>query len=452
MKKVLILLPLFLIVTGFTLLDLDKRLRTQLSENKLSKIENSAERNEAKIVLGKMLFFDKLLSGNKDVSCATCHHPGTNSGDNLALAIGVGGNGIGENRLMGEKRNRIPRNSPEIFNRGMKEWHTMFWDSRVSGSVKEGFISPADEKLPDGLENILAVQAMFPVTSRDEMRGEMGDLDVNGEQNELALISNAMPQSIWYSIMQRLLALPEYQTLFKEAYPEIPINELGFQHAANSIAAFEIDEFTFSDSPFDQYLIGDDNALTDAEKAGAILFFGEANCSSCHSGNIFSDQKHYNLAVPQFGPGKDRAAPLDVGRYAETGNTEDRFAFRTPPLRNVSITGPWMHNGAFNNLEDVVKHHLDPERSLSNYETEQLPKELRHTFKGDEKVINDLLNNLDSKLKTNLSFSDRDVKNIVAFLYALTDDKAKNMSALVPDSVPSGIAVDNHLSVRSKNY
>ncbi|HIP71387.1 MAG TPA: cytochrome-c peroxidase, partial [Anaerolineae bacterium] len=83
------------------------------------------------VTLGEALYFDKILSGNRDISCATCHHPTLASGDELALSIGTGGMGLGPQRQMGVGRERIPRNAPEVFNRGAVEWRTMFWDSRV---------------------------------------------------------------------------------------------------------------------------------------------------------------------------------------------------------------------------------------------------------------------------------------------------------------------------------
>ena len=363
---------LALVLVAFKRDNLHDTLQNLIAENNLSAYKDVPEPDTAKVALGRMLFFDKLLSGNKDISCATCHHPGLNSGDNLPLAIGVGGEGLGEMRKMGKGRKRIPRNSPEIFNRGSAEWHSMFWDSRVTGSTQEGFDTPVDKKLPEGLESILAVQAMFPVFARDEMRGKAGDVDIFGEQNELALISNAMPQSVWFRLMQRILQVPQYRELFKAAYPEVAMEDFGFQHAANAIAAFEINAFTFTNSPWDRYLNGDLNALSPSAIKGALLFYGKANCVACHTGNLLTDQKHHNIGVPQFGPGKDDAAPLDAGRFMETGKDEDLFAFRTPPLRNVSITGPWMHNGAYVTLEDAILHHADPEFLLRNYDLEKL--------------------------------------------------------------------------------
>ncbi len=421
---------------------IDEQLKRAISDNELEALTVVPKIDSSKIKLGRMLFFDKILSGNRDVSCATCHHPSLNSGDDLELAIGVGGYGLGKTRKMGNGRERVPRNSPEIFNRGYDEWHIMFWDGRVSGSQDSGFISPADEKLPEGLENVLAAQAMFPVTSRDEMRGEIGDHDIFGKENELSLISNAAPQSVWHALMKRILSYPGYQKLFKEAYPNVAVDELGFQHAANAISAFEMNEFSFINSPWDRYLRGDLDALEDSAKRGALLFYGKAKCSGCHSGKLFTDQQFHNIAVPQFGPGKDNAAPLDAGRFAETGDPEDRFAFRTPPLRNVANTGPWMHNGAYNSLEDVILHHVNPSEALKNYDVEQLSQELRTTYKGGESVINGLLDNLDPLMRSSNELNERDIENLMAFMRSLTDSKVYNLKELLPDSVPSNLPIE----------
>lgn len=452
MKTVLLFITIaFVLLVSFNMAKLDDKLRKVIRKNGVGKLEQAAQPNSAKVELGRLLFFDKILSGNKDVSCATCHHPGLRSGDSLALSIGVGGTGLGLWRKMGEGRVRIPRNSPEIFNRGAKEWHTMFWDGRVSGSPGTGFDTPADEKLPDGFDNVLAVQAMFPVTSREEMRGEIGDLDISGKTNELALISNAAPQSVWLALMKRLLDIPGYRTLFRKAYPNVPISDLGFQHAANAIAAFEIDAFTFANSPWDRYLDGNNKVMGDAAKRGALLFYGDANCSSCHSGTLMTDQGFHNLGIPQFGPGKENAIPFDVGRFAETGDKRDRFAFRTPPLRNVTLSGPWMHNGAYNDLKDAVLHHLDAANALRQYDVQQLEPALRETFKGDETVINRVLETLDPGLVAAKSLSDQDLDDIMAFLGALTDPDALDLTGSIPTKVPSGLPVEITVNPEKKS-
>ena len=318
----------------------------------------------------------------------------------------------------------------------------MFWDNRMTGSVAEGFDTPAEEKLPtEGFDNILAVQAMFPVTSRDEMRGEIGDLDVNGDVNELALISNASPQTIWHRIMLRLLAIEEYRQLFKEAYPRLKQEELSFQHAANAIAAFEASEWTLLDSPFDLYLAGNNEAMSLEAKEGALLFYGKAGCSGCHSGSLLTDQKTHNIAIPPLGPGKS-GSEIDFGVELLSKDKSDRCAFRTPPLRNVTLTGPWMHNGAYTSLEDVIWHHLDPEAALRIYDVGQLEPALRHTVKRETHIQETLLANLDVLLSSPKALTSNEIGQVLAFLEALTSPSAVDLAGSRPDFVPSGLPFD----------
>lgn len=420
---------------------IDGRLRSLLAEQGVVAPGAPSPADPAKVQLGRSLMFDKELSGNRDISCATCHHPLLHTGDGLPVSIGTGGSGLGPTRRRGSGRPFIPRNAPDVFDRGLPGWRTMFWDSRVSGAAGEGFSTPAGDALPARIESALAAQAMFPVTARDEMRGREGDLDVFGEPNEIAAIPDDDLPAIWRALMERLLAIPEYEDLFRAAYPDVPIGELGFEHAANAIASFETAAWTFLGSPWDRYLAGDDTALGAAAKRGAILFFGEAGCSSCHAGPFLSDQEHHNIAAPQVGPGKGAEAPLDLGRARETGRASDRFAFRTPPLRNVALTGPWMHDGAYATLEAAVRHHLDPAAALRSYDPSQLPAELRDTFQSDPETIAAILETLDPLVATPLPLSDAEVGDLMAFLEALTDPRAADLGADVPERVPSGLPV-----------
>jgi len=397
----------------------------------------------AKVALGRALMFDKELSGNRDIACATCHHPLLHTGDGLPLSIGTGGRGLGPARLRASGRAFIPRNAPEVFNRGADEWRTMFWDMRVSGDPQVGFTTPARDLLPPGLESVLAAQAMFPVTSRDEMRGHEGDRDVFGQPNELAEIADGDFRAIWDALMARLLAIPGYVEMFRAAYPETPLAEMGFQHAANAIGSFETAAWTLLDSPWDRYVDGDLSALSDEAKLGALLFFDKAGCARCHSGALFTDQQAHNIGVPQIGPGKGAEAPSDFGRARETGEEAERFAFRTPPLRNVALTGPWMHDGAYATLEAAVRHHLDPVRSLRDYDVGQLPPELRETFRGDETSVNAVLQTLDPAVSQPLVLSDREVNQLLTFLEALSDPRAADLREDIPASVPSGLPIDD---------
>ncbi|MCP4356970.1 MAG: cytochrome-c peroxidase [Chloroflexi bacterium] len=421
---------------------IDDQLQTVIAQQKITPLDPGPTQDPAKVKLGQALFFDKILSGNKDISCATCHHPTQNSGDSLPVSIGTGGVGVGVTRQIGHDRVLIPRNAPEVFNRGAGEWTTMFWDSRVAMGEDGSFISPADDRLPDGLDNVLAVQAMFPVTSGDEMRGAQGDVDVTGVANELAEIDGQDLPGIWAGLMVRLLVNPEYVALFQAAYPQIPSEELGFEDAANAIASFEIDAYTLANSPWQQYLNGNLAALSPEAKQGALLFYGEAGCVICHSGPLFTDQRHHALAVPQVGPGRGDEAPQDLGRFRETSSTADKYAFRTPPLHNVAVTGPWMHDGAFSTLEATVQHHLDPETSLREYDTAvHLPGPLRSTFQNAPELIEEMLHYLDAQLAPSRTLSPPEANNLITFLEALTDPAMVNLHQVTPDSVPSGLPI-----------
>jgi len=160
----------------------------------------------------------------------------------------------------------------------------------------------------------------------------------------------------------------------------------------NAIATFEAYEFTYTNTPWDEYLRGNKRAISNEAKLGALLFYGKANCSSCHSGNLFTDQKYHNIAVPQFGPGKNEGG-YDYGRYNVTGDPNDKYKFRTPPLRNVAVTFPYMHDGAYKDLKMAIKHHTNPEYYLRNYnpKTNGIPDELIPTLKDSEEDIQDML-------------------------------------------------------------
>jgi cytochrome c peroxidase len=418
---------------------LDNQLRSAIHDYGLTEFDPGPNPEAAKVALGQMLFFEKELSGNRDVSCATCHHPFAGTADGLSVSIGVGGSGLSTARVLGEGRGLIPRNAPEIFNRGSQEWTTMFWDMRVSGSPATGFVTPAGMVLPAGLDNVLAVQAMFPVTSDAEMRGVPGDVDVFAHANELGELDGEDLPAIWDGLMDRILAYPAYVELFQAAYPDVSVDQLGFQHAANAIAAFEISAFTFTDSPWDLYLAGDDSAMSDQQKRGAILFYGKAGCAECHSGNLMTDQLAHSLCVPQVGPGKGAEAPLDHGLARETGNTEDLFAFRTPPLRNVALTGPWMHDGAYTTLEGAVRHHLNVQDALMNYDPGQLHPMVRETYDPANNLV--LLDNVDPLIENPIDLTDAEFQDLMAFLHALTSPSAVDLRHTIPAVLPSGLGL-----------
>jgi cytochrome c peroxidase len=423
---------------------LDQELRQTLRGWGTLPIGPVQAQDPALVSLGQSLFFDKLLSGNRDVACATCHDPALSSGDGLRLAVGTGASGDGVARVPGAGRQFVPRNAPSLLNQGLGFFY-MFWDGGVNEEGWQGnrFKTPAGTALPTGLKSLLAAQAMLPVANRVEMRGNRGDVDRFGNANELAQIDDASFAEIWRATMNRLLGVQEYVAKFTAAYPGTPITALGFQHAANALAAFQIHAFTKTNSPFDRYLAQrEDGALTEEQKRGALLFFGRGLCSSCHNGPLLGGMAFANAGVPQLGPGVGKGAPLDRGRGEEMANIQFyQFAFRAPPLRNVELSAPYMHNGAYTTLEQVVRHYNNVDSALTAFDASELGPALRATYHGDASTIAAMRQSLDPRLRQPMRLTETEQRQIVAFLESLTDPAARNLSGVVPARVPSGLPV-----------
>jgi len=412
--------------------------------------------SEAVVKLGQMLFFDKALSGNYNTSCATCHHPMTYTGDGLSLPIGEGGRGLGmiRNTGTGSERvhERVPRNSPPIFNLGAKEFNKMFHDGRVfkNHNLPSGFQSPANDQLPAGLNNVLAVQAMFPVTSGTEMAGQLGENEIADAAANNRLSGES---GVWGLLAERLRNIPDYVALFTQAYPQ-KINsaqDIQFVDAENAIAAFEATALRSDNSPFDQYLRGDQKILSQSQRNGMRLFYGKADCAACHSGKFQTDQSFHSIAMPQIGPGKgDNSESYydgleDFGLERVSGHRYDRFKFRTPSLRNVALTAPYGHAGAYNDLESIVRHHLNPIDQLHNYDMSQAALPYRVDLNEKDFVImNDPLRKNEISNSNELSptiLSEQEIDDLISFLHALTDKSDFDMRADVPNSVPSGASL-----------
>jgi len=409
--------------------------------------------NPAKVELGKLLMFDKILSGNMNIACSTCHHGLTDTGDGLSLPVGEGGRGLGVVRDTGygadEVYERVPRNAPPIFNLGAKEFQVLFHDGRVEVDARQptGFASPAGNDLPEGLENVLAAQAMFPVTSGTEMAGQAGE---NPVADAAAVGNLAGPGGVWEQLADRLRAIPEYVALFVDAFDHISsANDITYVDAANAIAAFEAKAWRFDNSPFDRYLRGEKKAMSASAKKGMKLFYGSAGCSTCHSGKFQTDHDFHAIAMPQIGQGKGDGPTgyEDYGRERVTGVTSDRFKFRTPTLRNVSLTGPWGHAGAYDSLEAVIRHHFDSVNSLMNYDRSQVVLPYRQDLQAHDYYVLDspaLMNDIASANELRrVSLKNKKMKQLLDFINVLTDPSAIDIRHDVPRKVPSGLSLSN---------
>ncbi|PIL21413.1 hypothetical protein P775_04440 [Puniceibacterium antarcticum] len=400
----------------------------------------------AEAALGQVLFYDPILSGNREVSCATCHHPRFGTSDGLSLSLGDGGIGLGPDRVADPKNMpeaRVPRNAPALFNLGALEFTHLFDDGRIEVDLARpsGFRTPLDDDMVAGFASLLSAQTMFPVLSADEMAGHV-------QENEIA---RAVRQGIltgkggaWDLIARRVATVPGYAARFPQVYPHISGPEdIAFTDISNAIAAFMALEWRSDTSPFDAYLRGT-SALPAPAMTGLNLFYGRAGCSTCHSGMFQTDHGFHAMGAPQIGPGKAAKFEFhsrDEGRFRVTGRNEDFFAFRTPSLRNVALTAPYGHAGAHADLAGFIAAHADPFAGLHNYDLTQaiLPK-----LPFDDAIImqdTEEVAAIAAAAKWSVALSDAEITALVAFLDTLTDPAALKGRLGIPATVPSGLPV-----------
>lgn len=334
-----------------------------------------------KIALGKQLFYDPILSGKKDVACATCHHPNKGYADALDLSVGVNGIGLGEQRT---GTVLAKRNAHTILNTVYNGINTqgetnptkspMFWDNRAL-SLEE--------------------QALLPLLSKEEMRG------------------TSIPENALYdTIVNRLEKIPAYKLAFKNVFGNDTITT---DKIAKAIASFER-TLVANNSPFDRYMRGDQTAMTQ-EQINGMNAFVNIGCAECHSGPMFSDFKLHTLGVP------------DNPKLPETDASTGTYAFRTPTLRNLDFTAPYMHNGMHSSLEEVMNFYEDIAQGGDGG--------------GGNGVINQHLtpNQIDP-LARQLEMDGDVTNNIIAFMKALNDP---NFDKSVPVSVPSNLPVGGNI-------
>lgn len=399
----------------------------------------------AKASLGQLLFYDPILSGNRNISCGTCHHHDHASADGLSLGIGEGGTGVGPDRSATDIDRRVPRNAPALFNLGARQVDTLFHDGRLSVSdlYGNGFNSPAEEYLPNGLDSILAAQALFPLASETEMAGQSGENAVAGAANDRI-------DKAWRVIEDRVRRVPAYGPLFVETFEDVSRPaDIRITHVGNALGAFVGSEWRSHDSRWDRYLAGT-VMLNDAEMRGARLFLGDAGCSGCHAGKMFTDHGFRALALPPIGPGRTRRFdPMarDVGRMGETDRLEDAYRFRTPSLRNVALTAPYGHNGAYRTLEGMIRHHLSPLDGLAAWpRTEPMLPPVPDRVAAIDFIAHQdrfemarIAAQVDIRLKP---LSDGQIADIITFLHTLTGGDSVKGRLGRPDAVPSGLPVD----------
>ncbi|WP_299651799.1 cytochrome-c peroxidase [uncultured Tateyamaria sp.] len=398
----------------------------------------------AQVELGQLLFYDPILSGSKTVSCATCHHPKFATGDGVSLGLGDGANGLGPDRVADPKNlpeQRIPRNAPPLFNLGATEFTVFFHDGRLEEDATRpsGIRTPLGSEMEMGFASALSAQSMFPVLSADEMAGHYSENDISQAVRQ-GLITG--PGGAWDRLSQRIEAIPEYRTRFDDVIGDKPIH---FTDISDAVAAFLDFEWRGVASPFDLYL-RNGTEMEPAAMRGMDLFYGKAGCADCHAGRFQTDHDFHAIAMPQIGPGKAarfESHAQDTGRMRVTGDVQDAYAFRTPPLRNVAQTAPYGHGGAYASLEAVVRHHLDPVASLRSYNIGQA---IMPGFDAaDMRVLNDPAE-VDRIAAANdlapVNLNDAEVDDILAFLHALTDPQSIRGALGIPATVPSGLPVD----------
>ena len=403
------------------------------------------------VKLGQLLFWDPILSGNKNISCGTCHHPKFGTSDGVSLSIGEGGIGLGPART-GDPANlpeqRIPRNAPALFNLGAKEFTTLFHDGRLEADEARasGIRTPLDDDMLMGFSGVLSAQSMFPVLSADEMAGHYSENDVAKAVRRGVITGEG---GAWDIISKRVSTIEDYQQRFESFNAEIAGGKsVDFTDISDAVAAFIAFEWRSDNSLFDRHLKGE-GVLSMAALDGMNLFYGKAGCGTCHSGTFQTDHQFHAMGVPQIGPGK--AARFenhsqDTGRMRVTGKQEDAYAFRTPSLRNVTLTAPYGHSGAYRDLRTFVEQHLAPSKAHENYQVSEAVFPNFAAPKDDLAALNDA-NEVSAITNAAISgqvvLSTAELDSLMAFLAALTDNKGAKGRLGIPSEVPSGLPIDH---------
>jgi cytochrome c peroxidase len=405
--------------------------------------------NQDEARLGQLLFWDPILSGNRNISCATCHHPRFGTADGVSLSLGEGGIGLGPKRHPDPQNlpeQRIPRNAPALFNLGATQFTVLFHDGRIEADATRpsGIRTPLEDEMTLGFSGVLSAQTMFPVLSPDEMAGHYSENDVAKavRQGRITGLGGG-----WDIIAKRVAALPAYKNQFSAVYPEIAAGRpIAFTDISNAIAAFIAFEWRSDNSPFDAALRGT-TPLPDDAAEGEELFYGDAGCSACHSGPFQTDHAFHAMGQPQIGPGKAERFEThhrDVGRMRVTGRDQDAYAFRTPSLRNVMRTGPWGHAGAYSDLRAFLTQHVDPAVGMAGYtiNSASLPQLDGAVDNWVQQTAGEPEAIAAAVTQEPVALDDAALTRIIAFLDSLTDPVALAGRYGIPETVPSGLPLD----------
>src|SRR5438094_2227203 len=393
----------------------------------------------ARANLGRLLWFDTITGLHDDNTCAGFHSPTRGFGATQSIAIGIDNNGIvGPDRAGPRNQRRTPMAINTAF------YPNLMWNSRFASLANDpfnntlGFLFPPPGDLTlSYLPHMLVAQAFIPPTERTEAAG----FDFPGDN-----------YAIRAEVLRRLNATPVYRELFGRAFPEVAQGaNIAFDVFGKAIAEFEF-TLLFADAPMDQFGRGHKNALTLNQQRGALLFFGKARCVECHAvsgqaNEMFSDFKEHVIGVPQIAPAVGNVpfdgpgANEDFGLEQVTGLAEDRYKFRTSPLRNAALQPAFFHNGCFTRLEDAIRHHLDVFSSARNYDplNAGVAADLM-VFRGP---IDPVLERLDPMLVSPIGLGDQEFRSLIEFVRdGLLDKRAQpeHFRSLVPERVPSGHA------------
>ena len=390
--------------------------------------------------LGRLLFFDTVGGLNNDNNCSGCHSPTNGFGDTQSIAIGVDNNGVvGPDRAGPRNQRRTPMAANTAF------FPNLMWNSRFASLSNNpfdnsaGFLFPPPEGLTLSYQpHLLVAQAFIPPTERVEVAGFSFPGDNFDIRNE---------------VLRRINNIPEYRKRFGKIFTSVRAGgPVTFDMFGLAIAEFEF-TLVLADSPIDRFARGQHNALSDEQKKGALLFFGTARCVECHkvsgeSNEMFSDFTQHVIGVPQIapvagnvtfdGPGQNE----DFGLEQITGNPNDRYKFRTSPIRNVALQPAFFHNGAFTRLEDAVRHHLDVFASARSYSPNAAGVDPDLT--APMGPIEPVLARVDPILVTPIDLTPDEFRQLVDFVgNGMLDQRAEpqNLRKLIPRSVPSGFPV-----------